>query len=317
MSNEQILYLALIFVAVAAGVLGVGMAVTRGAAVRDRLRGLSSGGTVLDQPPEASEWQARILKVATPVARLATPTDMEDVSKLRAKFLHAGIRQPSAPVLYFAAKALLAIGLPMAFVFFTRLVDWKASTQMSTALLLLFGAIGYYLPSMVLAWLTRRRQREIFEAFPDALDLIIVCIEAGLGLDMAINKTAEEMKIRSPELAEELDMVSLELRVGSSRERALRNLAMRTGLDEVSSFATMLIQSDRFGTSLAEALRVHADMLRTRRQLRAEEAAAKIPLKLLFPLIFFIFPSLLVVLLGPAFIQIYRIMLPTMAGAGG
>jgi len=317
MSNEQILYLALIFVAVAAGVLGVGMAVTRGAAVRDRLRGLSSGGTVLDQPPEASEWQARILKVATPVARLATPTDMEDVSKLRAKFLHAGIRQPSAPVLYFAAKALLAIGLPMAFVFFTRLVDWKASTQMSTALLLLFGAIGYYLPSMVLAWLTRRRQREIFEAFPDALDLIIVCIEAGLGLDMAINKTAEEMKIRSPELAEELDMVSLELRVGSSRERALRNLAMRTGLDEVSSFATMLIQSDRFGTSLAEALRVHADMLRTRRQLRAEEAAAKIPLKLLFPLIFFIFPSLLVVLLGPAFIQIYRIMLPTMAGTGG
>lgn len=317
MSNEQILYLALIFVAVAAGVLGVGMAVTRGAAVRDRLRGLTSGGSVLDQPPEASEWQARILKVATPVARLATPTDMEDVSKLRAKFLHAGIRQPSAPVLFFAAKALLAIGLPMAFVFFTRLVDWKASTQMSTALLLLFGAIGYYLPSMVLAWLTRRRQREIFEAFPDALDLIIVCIEAGLGLDMAINKTAEEMKIRSPELAEELDMVSLELRVGSSRERALRNLAMRTGLDEVSSFATMLIQSDRFGTSLAEALRVHADMLRTRRQLRAEEAAAKIPLKLLFPLIFFIFPSLLVVLLGPAFIQIYRIMLPTMAGTGG
>lgn len=317
MSNEQILYLALIFVAVAAGVLGVGMAVTRGAAVRDRLRGLTSGGSVLDQPPEASEWQARILKVATPVARLATPTDSEDVSKLRAKFLHAGIRQPSAPVLFFAAKALLAIGLPMAFVFFTRLVDWKASTQMSTALLLLFGAIGYYLPSVVLAWITRRRQREIFEAFPDALDLIIVCIEAGLGLDMAINKTAEEMKIRSPELAEELDMVSLELRVGSSRERALRNLAMRTGLDEVSSFATMLIQSDRFGTSLAEALRVHADMLRTRRQLRAEEAAAKIPLKLLFPLIFFIFPSLLVVLLGPAFIQIYRIMLPTMAGAGG
>jgi len=317
MSNEQILYLALIFVAVAAGVLGVGMAVTRGAAVRDRLRGLTSGGTMLDQPPEASEWQARILKVATPVAKLATPTDMEDVSKLRAKFLHAGIRQPSAPVLFFAAKALLAIGLPMAFVFFTRLVDWKASTQMSTALLLLFGAIGYYLPSVVLAWLTRRRQREIFEAFPDALDLIIVCIEAGLGLDMAISKTAEEMNIRSPELAEELDMVSLELRVGSSRERALRNLAMRTGLDEVSSFATMLIQSDRFGTSLAEALRVHADMLRTRRQLRAEEAAAKIPLKLLFPLIFFVFPSLLVVLLGPAFIQIYRIMLPTMAGTGG
>lgn len=317
MTTEQIFYLALIFVAVVAGVMGIGMVFTRGSVVRDRLRGLTSGATVLDQPPEAGEWQARMLKVAAPMAKLATPTDEADVSKMRAKFLHAGIRQPSAPVLFFAAKAILAVVLPLAFVFFTRSIDWKASTQVSTALLLVLAAIGYYLPNVVLSWLTRRRQREIFEAFPDALDLIIVCIEAGLGLDMAINKTAEEMKIRSPELAEELEMVSLELRVGSSRERALRNLAMRTGLDEVSSFATMLIQSDRFGTSPAEALRVHADMLRTRRRLRAEEAAAKIPLKLLFPLIFFIFPSLLLVLLGPAFIQIYRIMLPTMSGAGG
>jgi tight adherence protein C len=108
--------------------------------------------------------------------------------------------------------------------------------------------------------------------------------------------------------------MSIELRVGSSRERALRNLALRTGVEEIGSFATMLIQADRFGTSLADSLRVHADMLRTRRRLRAEEAAAKIPLKLLFPLIFCIFPSLMLVLLGPAFIQVYRVMMPTMAG---
>ena len=269
---------------------------------------------MLDQAPEPSVWQERVVKAATPVAKLATPTDEESISRLRVKFLNAGIRNASAPVLYFGAKAFLALLFPLLFVFFTRSVDWKMSTQMSIAMLLLLAAIGYYLPSIVLDWITRRRQRDLFEAFPDALDLIIVCVEAGLGLDMAIAKTAEEMKIRSPELAEELDMMGLELRVGSSRERALRNLAMRTGLDEVSTFATMLIQADRFGTSLAESLRVHADSLRTRRRLRAEEAAAKIPLKLLFPLIFFIFPSLLLVLLGPAMIQIYRIMLPAMAG---
>jgi len=315
MSNEQILYLALIFVAVVAAVLGIGMAFGRGSEVRQRLRGLGAGDvSLLDRPPEPSVWHERVVKAATPVAKLATPTDEESVSRLHVKFLNAGIRQAAAPVLYFAAKAFLAILLPLLFVFFTRSIDWKTSTQMSTALLLLFAAIGYYLPTVVLEWITRRRQRELFEAFPDALDLIIVCVEAGLGLDMAISKTAEEMKIRSPELAEELEMMGLELRVGSSRERALRNLAMRTGLDEVSTFATMLIQADRFGTSLAESLRVHADSLRTRRRLRAEEAAAKIPLKLLFPLIFFIFPSLLLVLLGPAMIQIYRIMLPAMAG---
>ena len=317
MSNEQILYLALVFVAAVFAVLGVGMFLGRDSAVRERLRGLSTGGTVLDQPAEGGEWHAKVVKVAAPVARLATPTDEADVSRLRAKFLNAGIRQSGAPVLFFAAKAFLAIGLPFLLMVFSRTVDWKLSTQVSTALLLLLAAIGYYVPNVVLDSITRARQRNIFEAFPDALDLIIVCVEAGLGLDMAINKTAEEMRLRSPELAEELEMMALELRVGSSRERALRNLALRTGLDEVSTFATMLIQADRFGTSLAESLRVHADMLRTRRRLRAEEAAAKIPLKLLFPLIFFIFPSLLLVLLGPAMIQIYRIMLPTMGGTGG
>lgn len=317
MTQEQFLTLALIFIAVVAAVLGIGMVLTRGGEVRDRLRSLSSGpSSMLDAPPEDSEWKARIVKAASPVAKLATPTSEEDISALRERFLHAGIRSASAPVLYFAAKAALAIALPMGLVVTARTLGWNFSTQMSTFLLLLLAAIGYYLPTVVLSRLTAARQRDLFDAFPDALDLIIVCVEAGLGLDMAINKTAEEMKLRSPELAEELELMAIELRVGSTRERALRNLATRTGLEEIATFATMLIQADRFGTSLAESLRVHADMLRTRRRLRAEEAAAKIPLKLLFPLIFFIFPSLMLVLLGPAFIQIYRIMLPTMSGGG-
>jgi len=140
-----------------------------------------------------------------------------------------------------------------------------------------------------------------------------VCVEAGLGTEAALNRVAEDIQLKSPVLSEELRLVNLELRAGADRERALRNLAMRTGVDEVDGFVTMLSQAERFGTSIAASLRVHADMLRTRRRQRAEEAAAKIALKLLFPLIFCIFPSLLVVLLGPAMIQIYRVLLPTLA----
>jgi tight adherence protein C len=167
---------------------------------------------------------------------------------------------------------------------------------------------------MILGRLVFVRQREIFESFPDALDLLIVCVEAGLAIDAALNRVADEMQHRSEALSEELHLVTLELRAGASKETALRNLALRTGVEDVNTLVAMLIQAERFGTSIADSLRVHADMLRTKRRQRAEEAAAKIALKLLFPLIFCIFPSLLLVLLGPAFIQIYRVLLPTMAG---
>jgi tight adherence protein C len=180
--------------------------------------------------------------------------------------------------------------------------------------LLLTAAIGYYIPNAVLSRLVFLRQREVFETFPDAADLMLVCVESGLGLDAALLRVADEIRIKSRVLAEELHLLNLEIRAGAGREKALRNLALRTGVEEVGTFVTMLVQTDRFGTSIGEALRVFSDELRTKRKLRAEELAAKIPLKLLFPLIFFIFPSLLLVLLGPAFIQVYRILLPTMAG---
>jgi Flp pilus assembly protein TadC len=149
------------------------------------------------------------------------------------------------------------------------------------------------------------------------IDLLTVCVEAGLGLDAALMRVADELALRCPVLADELQLMLLELRSGFSKEKALSNLSLRTGVDDVDKFASMLIQADRFGTSLGESLRVLSDMLRTKRRMRAEEQAAKIALKLLFPLIFTIFPSLLLVLLGPAFIQIYRVLLPTMAGQGG
>ena len=174
--------------------------------------------------------------------------------------------------------------------------------------------LGYFLPNVFLERRIAYRKREILDNFPDAVDLIIVCVESGLGLDAALARVGEEMHMISPTLGEELHLINLELRAGSSRERALRNLALRTGVEDIDTLVAMLVQSDRFGTSIAQALRVYAENLRTKRRLRAEEAAAKIALKLLFPLIFFIFPSMLLVLLGPALISINRVLLPTLGG---
>jgi len=310
MSPELYVLLGVMFVAVVGAVYSVAAMFLRGPDARKRLRGVVGRAELSTE--DVAEWQARVIKAAGPVARLATPSSEEDVSRVRAKFLYAGFRDPSAPVAYFALKAALAILLPVMLLLFTEIRTRPGYQPMF--FMLLVAAIGYYLPNVVLARLTDNRQRELFEAFPDALDMIIVCVESGISLDAAIARTAAEIGLRSPKLAEELTLVGLELRVGATRERALRNLAARTGLAEISSFVAMMLQADRFGTSVADSLRVHADSLRVRRRQRAEEQAAKIPLKMLFPLIFFIFPSLLLVLMGPAMIQIYRILLPAMGG---
>jgi tight adherence protein C len=174
---------------------------------------------------------------------------------------------------------------------------------------------GCYLPNAVLALRVRRRQREVFENFPDAADLLLICIEAGLGLDAALTRVAEEIRRKSRALAEELHLTNLEMRAGGSRDKSLRNLALRTGVEEVNTFATMLTQADRFGTSIGDSLRVFSDDLRYKRQVRAEESAAKVPTKLLFPLVLCIFPAINMVILGPAIIQLVRTLLPMINGA--
>ena len=173
-------------------------------------------------------------------------------------------------------------------------------------ILLVGSAIGYYLPNIILSNAVMKRQREIFETFPDSLDLLTICMEAGLSFDQALGKVANEISIKSKILSEELALVMMEMRSGFSRERALRNLAMRTGVEDVDTLATMVIQSERFGTSIGDSLRVQSDNLRTKRRLKAEEATAKIALKLLFPLIFFLFPMLFIVIMGPAALQIFK-----------
>lgn len=312
MSYEQVMFLGLLFISVSAAVFFV-LGLFSRSATAERLDGLGAGKT---GAAAGDDWVERVVRLSRPFAKLSTPDENWDSSALRARFMHAGIRDASAPLAYFGIKTVLALGLPL-LVYFTILVSTPdLEFQGTLVVVLLAAALGYYLPNMVLSRWVFVRQREIFETFPDALDLMTVCVEAGLGVEAALVRVADELQHKSEALAEELHLVTLELRAGLERSRALRNLAARTGVEEVEGFVAMIIQAERFGTSIAASLRVHSDMLRTRRRQRAEEAAAKIALKLLFPLIFFIFPSLMLVLLGPAMIQIYRILLPTMAGGG-
>jgi len=176
----------------------------------------------------------------------------------------------------------------------------------------LLALIGFYLPSFWLRMRVQKRKEKILEGLPEALDMMVVCVEAGMGLDAAINRVGQEMALSNKVVGEEFQLLSLELRAGKQRNDALRGLATRTDLEDVNSLVTLLIQTDRFGTSIAQALRVHSDSMRVKRQQRAEEIAAKLPVKLLLPLTLFIFPSLFVVVMGPAVIRILRILVPTL-----
>lgn len=312
MTLVQIAFLALIFLAVS-GLVAVALGGILPSAVRERLRTLGPARAGHERRAP-QDWFGRMASLVSPLERLSLPDEGWEKSGIRTRFLNAGIRSASAPTIYFGTKTLLALIFPL--VAYITLSFSSTSVPLNTVLLTLLGmaTLGYYLPNLVLAQLIRQRQREIFESFPDALDLLTVCVEAGLGVDAALGRVANDIETKSAVLSEELRLVGLELRAGSDRERALRNLSARTGVEEVDAWVSMLVQADRFGTSIAATLRIQSEMLRTKRRQRAEEAAAKIALKLLFPLIFCIFPALMLVLLGPALIQIYRILLPAMGG---
>ena len=312
MSGGQIAFLALVFLVVA-GLAGLAMLAFSKVPLRERLGGfLAPEGAA---PPEAGGWVERAAKVALPFTRLSLPEEGWERSPLRTRFMNAGWRDANAPTLYFAAKTVLALLLP-ALLAALGSGGQREGGGNGWMLLLLGGAsVGYYLPNLVLGSAAARRQREIFENLPDALDLLTVCVEAGLTLERALSKVAGEIHIKSLALAQELQLVLMELRAGFSKDKALRNLALRSGVEDVDTLVAMLIQSERFGTSMGDSLRVHSDNLRSKRNLLSEEAAAKVGLKLLFPLIFCIFPALMVILLGPAAIQIQRVLMPSMAGS--
>lgn len=260
-------------------------------------------------PEEKGSWMETATHIVAPFARLSAPEEDWDASPLRIKFINAGIRHKDARLVYFGAKSLLPVGFAGAAFIVLRLTTHVSGMSLLLALLVA-ALIGCYLPNLILHLRVNARKREIFETFPDAADLMLVCVEAGMGLDAALAKVAAEIRMKSAPLADELYLTNLEMRVGATREKAMRNLALRTAVEEVGVFATMLTQADRFGTSIGDSLRVFSDDLRHKRQTRAEEIAAKIPTKMLFPLVVCIFPSIIMVIIGPAVIQIIRTLLP-------
>ena len=268
----------------------------------------------LARPAEKTDWVKTAVGIASPLAKLSIPEGKWEDSPLRVRFINAGIRSSNAPTIFYAAKTVLPLVFAAVAYIALELAGKNLERNTLLLVLLIAATIGCYLPNIALNRAVTARQREIFDNFPDAADLILVCVEAGLGLEAALVRVADELKLKSGALMEEIHLTTLETRAGSTREQALRNLALRAGVEELGNFATMLSQADKFGTSIGESLRVFSEDLRYKRQIRAEELAAKLPTKMLFPLILCIFPAISMVILGPAGVQIYRVMMPMLSG---
>jgi tight adherence protein C len=238
------------------------------------------------------------------------PTSAKRVGYTKRMLARAGYRRPEAITAMQGAKTILPI-LFLSTVYFTKIYLRDPLFILGFA-----GALGYLLPEFWLGRQVRNRQKTLRISLPDALDLLVVCVEAGLGLDQSLMRVAQELRIAHPALCDELDMVGAEIRIGKTRMEALRELATRTGVDDIKSWVAMLVQTDRFGTSVAQSLRVHSDDLRTKRRQRAEEMAAKTTVKMVPALVFFIFPALFVVILGPAAISVLRIFVTTLTSGG-
>jgi tight adherence protein C len=231
------------------------------------------------------------------------PKSPKEMNRLRRRLAMAGYQRPAAMVVYAAAQLITPIVLAGAVLSFVP-------GRNGLVIAVFAGAIGYLLPGVYLARQIEKRKMEIRNGLPDALDLLIVCVEAGCGLDQAIVKASDELEIAYPALAMELRLITTEIRAGKARIEAFKNFAARTKVDDVQSLVSLLVQTDKFGTSIAQALRTHAETSRTKRRQRAEERAAKVGVKLVFPLVLFLFPALYVVILGPAVIQFLRVFRP-------
>ncbi len=260
-----------------------------------------------DKDNKGFSLQRILLTLFTSIGTRLSPRESIDYSTVRLRFLRAGLRGQNAAAAFWGAKIYMALFCIIVFVLshilFFRVLDNTVLMGATVAL----GILGFYLPDIWLYFKSNSRKNKIVEGLPDALDLLGLCIEAGLGWDSAINRVAGELAMVNPVLSEELKLMNLELRAGKARIDALRNLALRTMSTEINNLVTLLIQTDQFGTSLVDAIKVYSDSFRTKRFQKAEEIAAKLPVKLIFPLGLFIFPSLLIVILGPAMIRIYQV----------
>ena len=241
--------------------------------------------------------------------------DEEEAGGVRDLLIHAGFRRANAPAIFYGIRAITGLLSPMP-ILISAIARGKLDTFNLTAAMMI-GGLGFFLPELFLRRLAARRQNLIDRALPDVIDLMIICMEAGLALQASINRVAEEIKGGFREIHLELVLTSGEMRAGIGRDVALKNLARRCGVQSVQSLVTLMIQADKMGTSLGQALRVHAEFSRTKRTLRAEEIAARIPVKMIIPLIFFIMPPFFVIALGPALMLMFKVIFPSLKGKMG
>jgi tight adherence protein C len=285
----------LVFVTIALAIFAFGAAAyAPSSIIGSRLRSLSWNRPQAQEKPAIKE---RIEQALDPLSK-ALPLSADDTNRTRAWMIQAGYREQRHITVYQGIRVLFA-----AVGFFSVIV---ISGVKSPPLLLGVTALGFFIPRFFLKRKINDRQLRIRLGMPDALDLTVICVEAGLSLDQAMMRVGEDLRHAHPELADEFYLMNLELRAGKPRAEALRNLYNRTGVDDIKALVTTLVQTDRFGTSIAQALRVHSDSLRTERRQRAEEQAAKTTIKMVPPLVVFVLPSIIIVTLGPAIISLYR-----------
>ncbi|MBM4068691.1 MAG: type II secretion system F family protein [Planctomycetes bacterium] len=301
----------MVFFGIVAGIWAILSALSqRNSRAAERLARLSRPQSMADIEDPSSGKNDRFQSIIETAKALSSPmmpqTDVEQAA-LKIKLANAGFRSDTAPKIYSGLRlASLVTFLVLGIVIF---VPGRPLNFGTLQWVVLLTGVGFYLPSLILWYLRSKRQEAIFLTLPDALDLLVVCVESGLGLDAAMRKVVDEMSDHAKVICEELSLANFQLQMGRPRREVLHDLGVRTGVDDVRALAAILIQADRFGSSVAQALRVQSDSMRTRRKQIAEEKAAKTAVQLLFPLILFIFPGIFVVLVGPAAINIMENLL--------
>ncbi len=294
-----LIFTIIVFLTIALAVVFFGAAVyAPSSVIGSRLRSL---GFQKPQQQSKKAFKERLEQALDPLSK-AIPLSPSEVSRTRGWLIEAGYRESKHLTFYVGSRVALAL--------LGMLIVLAVSPQLNLALMVGAGGLGFFIPRMILKRLIRQRQHRITLGLPDALDLTVICVEAGLALDQAMQRVGQDLHHAHPELSEEFYLVNLEMRAGKPRAEALRNLTLRTGVKDIRALVGTLVQTDRFGTSVAQALRVHSDSLRTERRQRAEEAAAKTTIKMVVPLVLFVLPSIIFVTLGPAIIQLIRTLSP-------
>lgn len=299
--------LIVVFILTFAAVAGVGIWLSNNSSpLQRRLRELEQSPEEMHVPGDVAHEGAFTVRWLEPVGELILPKENWRQSRLRSKLIQAGFRRDGTLKIFLAAKIILAILVPALMVLPVVVYSLFSPSQLVAVTWLVSSAfIGFLIPDVYLARKAKLRQRHLTEVFPDAMDLLVVCVEAGLSLDAAIQRVSKEVEHISRDMSDELRLVTLEMRAGKDRNASLKSLAERTGMPEMLSLVSILVQADHFGTSVASALREHASEMREVRIQKAREKAARLPVLMTFPIALFIFPALFLVILGPALVKIF------------